>query len=175
MANNYRHRNNLGQFIALDDSSSSSSSEESLNLDNLQEEYEINLDPINNFENLIIDNKQLQAQLIQPPIMSFNSNPYCSDINPSMNEGLKLFLKATEERKAENRIKISQSNAKTIMTALQTDARKFGWGPLVNIVPINEDGDTKSLIKQYNEVTLLDVKRQARITWGDRTAAYIYI
>ena len=78
--------------------------------------------------------------------MAFNLNPYNSDINPCTNERLKLFLNATEEKKDDKKLKISQSNVNNITSVFESDARKFGWSSLVHIVRINDANDTQSII-----------------------------
>ena len=105
MANNFRRRNNLGQFIALEDlSTSSSSSETSSSFNESFEDIEDEIDPIENFEDLDLNRIEIQFQPdvhlpAPPPIMDYNLNPYNGNINPSRSELLKLFLKATEEQK----------------------------------------------------------------------------
>ena len=171
MAYNFRLRNNLGQFIALEDFDTDSSTSINSSISNSSVEDQDNeRDPINDFENLNLHAVPLNFPL--PVIMAFNLNPYNGDINPSTSEGLKLFLKATEEKKEEQKLKISQTNVKNIMSAFESDARKYGWSSLVHIVPINDAAETKSIIKDCTSVTLSQVKKQARATWGDRTAAF---
>ena len=96
--------------------------------------------------------------------MAFHLNPYDGDINPTVGEGLKLFLKATEERNNGSKLKIAQSNVQTIMDAFSSDARKFGWSPLVNNVPTTAAGNNKSILTNFTEVSLEHVKKQARTT-----------
>ena len=90
----------------------------------------------------------------QSPAMVFNLSPYNGDIDPNTNEGLKLVYKATEERKDDLKLKISQENTKNIMAIFESNTCKFGWGSLVHIVPINDIRDTKLIIKQYNETRI---------------------
>ena len=103
MANNFRRRNNLGQFIVLEDSStSSSSSKTSSSFNNLFKDIENEIDPIEKFEDLDLNRIEIQFQPdVQlpgpPPIMAYNLNPYNGNINPSQSEGLMLFLKETEK------------------------------------------------------------------------------
>ena len=131
MTNNFRYRNNLGQFIALEDSyTSSSSSEISSSFNKSFEDSKDKIDPFENFGNLDLNQFEIQfqpnVQLPVPhPIMAYNLNPYNGNINPSQSEGLKLFLKATEEQKDDLKIKIAQLNVKNIMSAFESDSRKF--------------------------------------------------
>ena len=78
-----------------------------------------------------------------------------------------------EERKEDTKLKFSQSNVKHLTSAFESDAHKFGWSALVNVVPSDGTGQhKKSILKNFSEVTVEMVKKQARTTWGDRAAAY---
>ena len=100
----------------------------------------------------------------------FETDPFKCDINPATPEGLKLFLKATAEFSREDRIDATQDSEKEFMKAIRTDAANFAWGRLVHRVQIDDLPTYKSLIKNYNEVTLLNVKQEALKTWGDKTS-----
>ena len=90
MAYNFRLRNNLGQFIALEDSDTDSSTSINSSISNSSvEDQDHERDPINNFENLNLHAVPLNFPL--PVIMAYNLNPYNGDINPSTNEGLNCF------------------------------------------------------------------------------------
>ena len=58
------------------------------------------------------------------------------------------------------------------MRILASNSQKFGWITLVNIFPTTVAGDPKSILKNHTSVTLLQVKKQARISWGDIAAAF---
>ena len=58
------------------------------------------------------------------------------------------------------------------MTSFESDARKFGWGSLINIIPFDALGDTHLILRNFTEVQLDEVKKQARITWGDSTVNF---
>ena len=104
---------------------------------------------------------------------TFDLNLYNVIINPSKNYGLKSFLKLTEERKEDTKLKLLQSNVKNLMSAFESDTHKFEWSTLVNVVPSNGTGQhNKSVVKNFSEVTVEIVKKQARTTWGDCAAAY---
>ena len=161
MSHNLRPRNQAGQFIInfdnqirFDAPSSDSSSSSSLVSSTDTSDSSTNNNP--------------------PPIqvMAFHLNPFNGDINPSNADGQKLFLKATEERKDDKQMKIDQSNVKLIMTAFESDARKFGWGSLVNLIPFDAIGGTRSILLNFTEVHLDEVMKQARTTWGDTTARF---
>ena len=150
MSHNLRPRNQLGQFIENFDnqirigvpfSDSSSSSSLLSSTDTSDSSVNNNLPP--------------------PPIqvMAFNLNPFNGNINPSNADGQKLFLKATEERKDKKKMKIDQSNVKLIMTVFESDARKFGWGSLVNILPFDALGGVHSILCNFTEVQLEKVKK----------------
>ena len=95
MQNNIRQRNNLGQFVP--------------NLSNQNQKQ-------NGFP-LIPPNQPLN-QLSNQIMATYDLNPYNGNINLSTNDGLKLFLKSTEEHKGDARLKCSQSNVKNLMSAL---------------------------------------------------------
>ena len=103
---------------------------------------------------------------------TFDLNPYNGNINLSTNNGLKLFLKSTEECKEDAKLKFLQSNVKNLMSAFESDARKFGWSALVNVVLSNGTGQhNKSILKKFSEITVKMVKKQATTTWGYCAAA----
>ena len=57
----------------------------------------------------------------------FVQNPYEADINPGTPDGLNLCLKAVEAKeKDEDRLKISQSNLKAVVTCMKDLTAKFG-------------------------------------------------
>ena len=96
--------------------------------------------------------------------VNFVMNPYLGNINPGTSDGLKLYLKATEKR--EPQLTVSQENVKYLMPAFEADARNFGWGPLVNVVPVSTTaGDTKSILHNFKEITLEHVKKAAHKRW----------
>ena len=165
MAYNFRLRNNLGQFIALEnsDTASSQSLNQSISDSSVEDhDQEIQIDLLGNFEELNLNAAQLNLPL--SITMACNLNPYNGDINPSTNKGLELFLKATEEKKDDQKLKISQTSVKNIMSTFESDAPKFGWSSLVHVAQINNAGETKSILKDYIYVTLSHVKKQARAT-----------
>ena len=141
MANNFRLRNQLGQFIAAEDSDTATSYTVQTEISDITfEDHDHEQDPIENLDEPNLNAVHLNVPL--PVTMAFNLNPYNGDINPSTNEGLKLFLKATEEKKDDLKLKISQSNVKNIMSAFESDARKFRWSSLVHIIYINDANET---------------------------------
>ena len=71
---------------------------------------------------------------------TYDLSPYNGNVNLSTTDGLKLILKSTEERKEDTKLKVLQINIKNIMSAFESDTRKFGWSTLVNVVPANATG-----------------------------------
>ena len=55
------------------------------------------------------------------------------------------------------------------MEAFRGDCNNFGWGPLVNCVPL-ANGTSKSILNDFQAVTLNDVKLFSVTTWSDKTA-----
>lgn len=58
-------------------------------------------------------------------------------------------------------MKIDQNNVKLIMTAFESDARKFGCGSLVNTASFNKLGDVHSILHNSTGAQLDEVKKQA--------------
>ena len=91
---------------------------------------------------------------------NLNLNPYNGNINPSINHGLKLFLKSTKEHKEDTKLKFSQSNEKSITSAFESGACKFEWSTLVNVVPSNGTRkNIKFIPKNFSDVTFKQVKK----------------
>ena len=91
---------------------------------------------------------------------TFDLDPYNSNIHSRTNDGLKLFLKSTEECKEDVKLKFSQLNVINLMSAFESDARKFGWSALVNIIPSEGTGQHhKSILNNFSEVTTKMVKQ----------------
>ena len=77
---------------------------------------------------------------------TFNLNPYNGIINLSTNGGLKLFLQSTEEHKEDTKLKFSQTNVKTLMSAFESHVCKLGWSALVKVVPFDGAGQNNKYI-----------------------------
>ena len=97
------------------------------------------------------------------------TDPFLGKINPGTHEGIKLYTTATKERSKENRLSASQDNVDAIMEAFRGDCNNFGWGPLVNCVLL-ANGTSKSILNDFQAVTLNDVKLLSVSTWGNKTA-----
>ena len=103
----------------------------------------------------------------RPPAFTFGVDPFENDINPATSEGQKLFLKATAERTT--KLIVSQAQVTKFMSAMEADSNSFAWGELVNLIPTS-DTDTKSLLTDFDEITLDHVKHQAYKVWGNHLA-----
>ena len=91
MANNFRLRNQLGQFIAAEDSDTATSYTVQTEISEITfEDYDHEQDPIENLEELNLNAVHLNVPL--PVTMAFNLNPYNGDINPITNEPYKLMV-----------------------------------------------------------------------------------
>ena len=77
------------------------------------------------------------------PIPTFIMNPFLVDINPRTSEGAKLYNKATA--KLDTKLTINQKNAKDVLSHFIKDAGRFGWGPLIGQIQINNAGNTLPL------------------------------
>ena len=106
----------------------------------------------------------------QPQVFTFGVDPFENDINPATSEGQKLFLKATTERIT--KLTVSQQHVTKFMSAMEADSNSFSWGELVNLIPISVT-DTKSLLTEYDEITLDHVKSQAYKVWGNHLATVV--
>ena len=104
--------------------------------------------------------------------MVFDLSRFNGDINPSNVYRQKLFLRAIEERKDDTKLKIDQINVKLIMTTFESEARKFGWGSFVNIILFDDLGGVHSILRNFAEVELDEVKKQESTTWGDTTIGF---
>ena len=106
----------------------------------------------------------------------FLTNPYEGDIDPSDEKyGLNLFMKAIEPRPPALTVEVSQKYAKELLQMFEADSTSFAWGELVHTIPIAQDTQglvtvSKSVIRNYTEVTLDQVKLQALKIWGDKKA-----
>ena len=100
------------------------------------------------------------------------TDPFKCDINPATQNGLKLFLKATAKLLKEDLIDATQDYEKEFVKVIRTDAADFAWGRLIHRVQIDDLPTYKSLIRNYNEVTLLNVKQEALLTWGDKSSNF---
>ena len=97
----------------------------------------------------------------------FQMDPYDGNINPGTAEGAKLFNKATAARTT--LLTLSQDKAKEVVSAFEEDAREFGWGEMVHkvqIVPDNNNDLKKSILKDYRQVKVERVKKEAERRWG---------
>ena len=136
MQNNLRQRNNLGQFFQ----------------NQANQDY-------NGFPRIPLQN-QILNPLQHQTIATFDLNPYNGNIDPSANDGLNLFLKSIEEHKEDTKLKFSQTNVKNLMSAFESNARKFGFSAFVNVVPSDGSGqNNKSTLKNFSEITLEKVKK----------------
>jgi len=57
------------------------------------------------------------------------------------------------------------------MDIVKTDSRKFYWFPLINLIH-NGMANRKKILKDFDQIILLDVQKQARQIWFDRDAVY---
>lgn len=118
-------------------------------------------------------------QVVQPPPIAlaarpthtFDVDPFQGDINPGTTEGQKLYLKATASLSTSERISVTQGNVRAFMDMIETDSNDFAWGELVNRIPVSAT-DHKSLIFNYNEVSLDMVKAQATRIWANHEAVW---
>ena len=101
-----------------------------------------------------------------PSTLYFDVDPFQGNINPGTTEGQKLYLKATAPLPTSERIAVVQSKVRQFMDMIETDSNDFAWGQLVNLIPVSPT-EHKSLIYNYNEISLDKVKAQAHRIWGN--------
>ena len=99
---------------------------------------------------------------------SFTLNLFATDINPSMSEGSKLYLKATEELPKNERITVTLENGTIVRRYLELYRTKFTWGMLLSKVP-DDEGTLKDVIKHYRSITLANVLEFNNTYLGDRS------
>ena len=99
----------------------------------------------------------------------YETDPFKCEINLTTPKGLKLFLKATAELSNQDHIDTTQDDEKKFMKAICTDATNFAWGRLVHCVQVDNLPTYSSLIRNYNEVTLSNVKQEALL--GDKNSS----
>ena len=81
-------------------------------------------------------------------------NPYEADTNPDTPDGLKMYLKAAEEKeKDEDQLKISQSNSKAVVTCMKDLTANFGWSVITSKIDYPQDtGD--NLVNIFTSMSL---------------------
>ena len=97
---------------------------------------------------------------------TFALHAHARNVNPSTQEGLKLFLKATEEFSKEDKLDLSIKNTHVMKNHLETCSHKFSWGALLNKVP-NGDGTPCNIIRNYKDVTIANVLCYNNARLGD--------
>ena len=98
------------------------------------------------------------------PTVNWLVNPFYGDINPGEVDGAKLYNRGIEA--PTEKLTIAQKNAQDIVDTFVKDASDFGWGALVGNIQIDNAGNTKSILTEVNEITLEDVQKSARTTFG---------
>ena len=94
-----------------------------------------------------------------------NTNPYAFSIDLKEKIGSSLFLRATQGLDDDDKISLSIDTAVDFKAEVDRAAADFCWGTVCSDTSIG-GGDSKDLLEQYNELTLLHVKAHADATWG---------
>ena len=106
-------------------------------------------------------------------LVQFVNNPYQANFNPSDKVGAQLYIEATKSFPEDKRIEVSQKNVTKFMDQMNSDARKFFWSPLINLVDTNVAGDAKKqILEDFDSLSLEDVKKQAERIWNNPGASY---
>ena len=86
---------------------------------------------INQFSNISINQKVHMAS----SVVNFVLSPFERNISPGDSQGLKLYLRATNEvDKESDKLDISVSNVKDIIYHFLSLVKKYGWGCLAFMV-----------------------------------------
>ena len=97
-----------------------------------------------------------------------NTNPYAFNIDLKEKIGSSLFLSATKGLDDDDKISLSVDTAVDFKAEVDRSAADFCWGTVCSDISIG-GGNSKDLLEQYNELTLLHVKAHADATWGCTT------
>ena len=104
-------------------------------------------------------------------MLTYFTNPFSGNINPTDQNGQKLYLKATSELK--DCLTVSQAHANDILSQFETDARNFAWGQVTNKIKTSiTDTTGKSIITNSRDLKLEDIQKAVLKIWGDMTANY---
>ena len=98
----------------------------------------------------------------------FDTNPFIGNINPSTNEGSKLYLKATEVLLLNQRVNVLIETGHEVQNILENDRSTFAWRKLIAKVP-DDAGNERDIIKNYKCLSLEDCVKYANIFLGDGT------
>ena len=106
-------------------------------------------------------------------LIQFVNNPYQANFNLSDKVGAQLYIEATKSFSADKRIDVSQKNVTKFLDQMKSDARKFFWSPLINLVDTNITGNAKKqILEDFDPLSLNDVKKQAERIWSNPQASY---
>ena len=83
----------------------------------------------------------------------FDFNPFAGDINPSTNEGSKLYLKATEVLPLNQKVNVIIETGYEVRNILENNYSTVAWGKLIAKVP-DAAGNERDIIKNYKCISL---------------------
>ena len=96
-------------------------------------------------------------------------NTYEADTNKGTPDGLELYMKSVKAKeKDEDRIKISQSNSKAVVTCIKDLKEKFCWSVIMSKID-NPKDPGNNLVNIFTSMSLLKlehVRKQAYHYWG---------
>ena len=108
---------------------------------------------------------------VAPTPTVYVRNPYQANFNPADANGTKLWIAATKAFENDKKIAVKQNNVTVFMDQMKSDARKFFWSPLLNLIETS-DGTKKKLLEDFDSISLEDVQKQATRIWHDANATY---
>ena len=111
---------------------------------------------------------------VLPTSVTYVTDPYKSDFNPTDKHEASLFETATEPLPEKDRISLNQDNSKKVFHLLKSKASTYFWGTSITKIPQSYpviDKNCKSFLTSSNRVTLNSVKRNAARCWTKKTDA----
>ena len=110
-----------------------------------------------------------QARVGSGETTQYVQHPYKADINTGTHDGLKLYPKAAEAKeKAEDQLKLSQSNSKAVVTCMKEVTEKFGWSAITSKIDDPKEPG-KNLANIFTSMSLLKlehVRKKAYKYWA---------
>ncbi len=104
-------------------------------------------------ERNMVDSDNEEEQQRAPEVVTFSTNPYSADINPSTKHCSTLYLNATKAVEVDSKLDLSLKQQQAILEELRKIQSKFGWGKVTSKVPASDANNAP----QYD--VLLDINK----------------
>ena len=94
-------------------------------------------------------------------VQEFATNPYLGNINPSSSTGSKLWKDAVSVSSSADKLNPRIQNATEVISTFRAHATTYGWGPLINKIPITVNGVQldKKILRDHKHIKVDDVRR----------------